>query len=69
MNSAPRGFVQVLRGGSWQRIGARRLHRRFRISVDPRIPRFHTARVTKVRIVVPGLGPTRSVPAWVLASR
>jgi hypothetical protein len=69
MSSPPRGFVQVLRGGSWQRIGARRLHRRFRISVDPRIPKFHTARVTKVRIVVPGLVPSRAVPAWVLASR
>jgi parallel beta-helix repeat protein len=66
MSSAPRGFVQVLRGGSWQRIAARRLHRRFRISVDPRIPRFHSARVTKVRIVVPRMRPTRAVPAWVL---
>jgi hypothetical protein len=67
MSAAPRGFVQVLRGGSWQRIGARRLHRRFRISVDPRIPRSRRARVTKVRIVVPRMGPTRAVPAWVLS--
>jgi parallel beta-helix repeat protein len=66
MSSTPRGFVQVLRGGSWQRIGARRLHRRFGISVDPRIPRFHSARVTKVRIVVPRVGKTRAVSAWVL---
>jgi parallel beta-helix repeat protein len=64
---APRGFVQVLRGGTWQRIGARRLHRRFAISVDPRIPRLHSARVTKVRIVVPGAGPTRAIPAWVMS--
>jgi parallel beta-helix repeat protein len=69
MSTRPRGFVQVLRGGSWQRIGARRLHRRFRISVDPRIPRFHSARVTKVRIVVPHMGPTRSVQAWVMSDR
>jgi parallel beta-helix repeat protein len=66
MTGAPRGIVQVLRGGSWQRIGARRLHRRFGISVDPRIPRSHRARVTKVRIVVPRMGATRAVPAWVL---
>jgi Right handed beta helix region len=67
MTTRPRVFVQVLRGGSWQRIGARRLRRRFAISVDPRIPRSHQARVTKVRIVVPRVGPTRPVRAWVLS--
>jgi parallel beta-helix repeat protein len=68
MTGTPRGIVQVLRGGSWQRIGVRRLHHRFKISVDPRIPRSHRARATKVRILVvkPKLGATRPVPAWVV---
>jgi parallel beta-helix repeat protein len=64
-HETPRGFVQILRGGSWQRIGARRLHRRFRVSVDPRIPAFHSARVARVRIVIPGVGNSHSVIARV----
>jgi parallel beta-helix repeat protein len=60
-----RGFVQVLRGGSWQRIAARRLESVFHVSVDPRIPAFHSARVTRVRIVVRGVTKSRPVPASV----
>ncbi|MEA2352968.1 MAG: hypothetical protein QOJ14_1382 [Thermoleophilaceae bacterium] len=63
--ATPRGFVQAFRGGSWQRIGARRLGRTFRVSVDPRIPAFHSASVTRIRIVIPGLAKSRPATARV----
>jgi parallel beta-helix repeat protein len=61
MHGAHRGYVQIRRGGTWQRLGARRLRSFFRVNVDPRIPALHSARVTKVRIVVPGVGRSHSV--------
>jgi hypothetical protein len=60
-----RGIVQVRRGGGWQRLAVRRLHGRFRISVNPRIPALHGARVTMVRVVIKGGGKSRPVPARV----
>jgi hypothetical protein len=60
-----RGFIQALRGGSWQRVGARRLARTFRISVDPRIPASHRAGVTRIRIVIPGVARSRPAAARV----
>ena len=60
-----RAIIKVRRGGSWQRIGARRIGELFRVSVDPRIPAFHSARVTKVRVVVKGVGSSRAVSASV----
>jgi hypothetical protein len=60
------GFVQVHRGGRWQRLGGRQLHSFFRFGVDPRIPRLHAARLVTVRVVVPGVGISRPVAARVL---
>ncbi|HEX8074999.1 MAG TPA: right-handed parallel beta-helix repeat-containing protein [Thermoleophilaceae bacterium] len=56
-----RSVVQIRRGGSWQRLGTRRIRRNFRVSVNPRIPRLHGARVTTVRVVVPGVAKSRAV--------
>jgi parallel beta-helix repeat protein len=50
-----RGFIQAFRGGSWQRLAPRRLGSTFRTTVDPRIPAFHSASVTRIRIVIPGV--------------
>jgi parallel beta-helix repeat protein len=58
-SGTPRGFVQAYRGGSWQRLGPRRLRRSFRVSVDPRLPAFHGARAERIRIVVPGVAKSR----------
>ena len=57
------GYVQVRRFGRWQRVGTHRLHRRFRFGVRAARPRLGDAAVTMVRIVVPGLGRSRAVPA------
>ena len=60
-----RGFIQALRGGVWQRVGARRLGRTFRVSVDPRIPATHDASVTRIRIEIPGVAKSRPAAARV----
>jgi parallel beta-helix repeat protein len=64
-----RGFVQALRGGSWQRLAPRRLGRTFRVTVDPRIPAFHSAHLTRIRIVIPGVAKSRPATARVSGNR
>lgn len=61
VHGTSRGIVEIRRGGSWQRLGQRRIRKHFRVSVDPRIPRLHSARAAKVRIRVPGMGKSRAV--------
>lgn len=61
-----RGVVQVRRDGRWQRVARHRLHSFFRFAVSPRMPRLHTARVVRVRVVVPGIGVSRARIAHVL---
>jgi hypothetical protein len=60
-----KAYVEVRRGGAWQRLAARFVHGSFRVTIDPRIPAFHGARVTKVRVVVPGVGRSRAIAARV----
>jgi hypothetical protein len=61
MRGATRAVVEIRRGGHWVRLARRRVHRRFRLSVDARIPRFHSARATKARVRVPGVGASHAV--------
>ncbi|MEA2375007.1 MAG: hypothetical protein QOD53_1470, partial [Thermoleophilaceae bacterium] len=61
VHGTQRGIVEIRRGGTWQRLGQRSIRKHFRVSIDPRIPRFHSARATKVRIRVPGVGKSRPV--------
>jgi hypothetical protein len=56
-------IIEVRRGGSWERLAVRHLGREFRISVDPRIPAFHGAVMTVVRVVSPGYGRSHAVRA------
>jgi hypothetical protein len=58
-----RAYIEVRRGGRWERLATRNLGRTFKISIDARIPAFHSAVVTLVRVVAPGLGRSRSVAA------
>jgi len=63
------GYVQVRRFGRWRRVGSHPLHRRFRFGVGAGVPRLGSAAVTMVRIVVPGVGRSRPVPAGYRHSR
>src|SRR5437763_4170615 len=56
-------IIEVRRGGSWERLAVRHLSREFRISVDPRIPAFHGAVITVVRVVAPGYGRSHAIRA------
>ena len=55
--------IEVRRGGGWQRLTVRHLGHTFRISLDPRIPAFHSAVRTVVRVVAPGFGRSHPVMA------
>jgi hypothetical protein len=54
------GFVQVRRGGRWQRVGSHVMHRSFRFGVDPKLRNgVHASGLMVVRVVVPGVGTSR----------
>ena len=60
-----RAILWARRGGSWQRIAARNVGELYRIRTDARIPRLHSARVTRVRVEVRGVGTSRPAYAYV----
>jgi len=56
-------YIEVHRGGGWQRISIRHLGRYFRISVDLRVPANQRTVRPLVRVVAPGVGRSRSMVA------